>query len=130
MIVPHIPNLLLLLHWEFQRYLDLVDWEGFEVHVDADSNTLEKGGMFSMCEEFLTNWRKERWYKAEARGEFYDEMDVSMRLDDLYKNADKGNIRAQTFVELGVETHPERAYRGFETWWDELLLLFWLFIGT
>jgi hypothetical protein len=52
-----------------------VDWEGFEVHATADSNTLEMGGMFSMCEEDLTNWRKEQWYKAEARGEFYDEMD-------------------------------------------------------
>ena len=23
-------------------------------------------------------------------------------------------------MELGVETHPERAYRGVKTWWDEL----------
>lgn len=30
--------------------------------------------------------RKERWYKAEARDEFYDEMDVAMCLDDLYNN--------------------------------------------
>ena len=97
-----------------------MDWEDFEVHAAAGSNTLEKGEMFSMCEEDLTNWRKERSYTAEARGEFYDEMDVSMCLDDLYKNSDEGNIRAQTFVELGVDTHPDRAYRGFKTWWDEL----------
>jgi hypothetical protein len=97
-----------------------VDWEGFEVHATADSNTLEMGGMFSMCEEDLTNLRKERWYKAEARGEFYDEMDVAMCLDDLYKNAHEGNTRAQSLVDLGAETHPERAYRGFRTWWDEL----------
>jgi hypothetical protein len=47
-------------------------------------------------------------------------MDVAMCLDDLYKNAHEGNTRAQSLVDLGAETHPERAYRGFRTWWDEL----------